>query len=383
MHALPFGFVYLLPLSAALGLYFGGPWVLAPWMFIFGFTPIADAILTVDEKNATDAEMAKRDRNPIYKFWLYLFLPVQVALMGAVLWMGQNGALTAWETIGAASSVALIAGGGGITIAHELMHRPGKFDRALAELLMTIVSYPHFCVEHVYGHHKNVSTPNDPGSAAKGANLYGFLPKTLIGSVVSAWKIETKRVNRPGVKIRFWEDKRVRMPLMVAAFWGAVAGFFGPLGFALMILWSAIAILLLETINYVEHYGLARRQREDGRYERVQPEHSWNSPHRLTGYYLFALPRHADHHYAANRPYWKLRHMPEGPQLPAGYATMVLVALVPPLWFAVMDKRVDAEMERLAKRDAQEDAMSAEVPAAPMPPVGVPGTSSPLASDRI
>ena len=367
MHALPFGFVYLLPLSAALGLFLGGPYVLIPWGFIFVFTPLADAVLTVDEANASDDEMARRDHNPLYKFWLYAFLPIQVALMAAVLVMGKNGALSAWEVLGAASSVALIAGGGGITVAHELMHRPKAFDRALAEILMTLVSYPHFCVEHVYGHHKHVSTPLDPGSAPKGKTLYGFLPRTLVGSLLSAWALETKRVQRDGVHVAPWADKRVRMPVLVVTLWAAVFAGFGTFGLAILALWSVIAILLLETINYVEHYGLARRQRADGRYERVQPEHSWNSPHRLTGYYLFALPRHADHHFAANRPYWKLRHMPAGPQLPAGYATMVLVALVPPLWFAVMNKRVDAEMHRLALREAEDDGAPALAPPPPAP----------------
>jgi alkane 1-monooxygenase len=166
------------------------------------------------------------------------------------------------------------------------------------------------------------------------------LPQTLLGGLKSFWRIETDRVRRKN--LRGLADARLRYPLLVWGFVVLAGGFWGLAGISIFFAQSAVAVLLLESINYVEHYGLQRREADRGRYERVLPKHSWNSDHWLTGLYLFNLPRHADHHYLASRPYPVLRHLDDSPQLPAGYATMVLVAVVPPLWHAMMDHRVQA-----------------------------------------
>jgi alkane 1-monooxygenase len=340
MAALPYLIVYLLPPATAYGLWRGGAWTFLGLAFVFVAIPIFDALLGLDEVNADAEGEAALDANPLLNLVVRAWLPVQVALIGYAIWWSAGG-LTPLEWIGGALSVGVTAAGGGINIAHELMHRRDPRDRALAEVLMTTTSYTHFCVEHVYGHHKNVSTPHDPGSARAGQSLYAFLPQTLIGSVRSAWRLETRRAER-AKQTGTLRDRRVRYPLDLLAIYGLVFGLSGLPGVAFFAAQSAMAILLLELINYIEHYGLERRQIGPDRWEKVTPQHSWNSAHRLTKYFLFALPRHADHHANAARPYWKLRHFEGAPQHPAGYATMVLLSLVPPLWFRVMNPRLAA-----------------------------------------
>jgi alkane 1-monooxygenase len=235
-----------------------------------------------------------------------------------------------------------ILGGTGINVAHELVHRKNKWDKALAELLTWSVTYTHFCVEHVYGHHKKVATPNDPATSRFNESIYRFLPRSLFGGVLSFWHIETSLVENRRKPSPWFEDRRIRYPLGLVLGYTMIGVW---LGFSAVLLWLVMGLIgstMLEIVNYVEHYGLERDCRANGRFERVQPHHSWSSTHRITGWLLFGLPRHADHHFLASRPYPILRNHVEAPQLPAGYATMFLLALVPPLWFAVMNPRAEA-----------------------------------------
>jgi alkane 1-monooxygenase len=233
-----------------------------------------------------------------------------------------------------------VCGGFGIVVAHELMHRRGAGDRALAEIMMSSVSYPHFCVEHVYGHHRKVATREDAASSRFGEHLYAFLPRTLWTSLRSFWEIETTIVGRKKLRRGSLRDRRVRYAMNLAAAYSVIGLLGGWAAVATMAVVGAVAALVLETINYLEHYGLEREQTENGRYERVRPHHSWNSAHRLSSYFMFGLVRHSDHHYLASRQYPVLRHHGDAPQLPFSYGTMFLVALVPPLWHRIMDPRV-------------------------------------------
>jgi len=322
----------------ALGL--EGPWVFFPWGYVFVLTPLLDAAIGRDDRNPAPEREAGRRANRAFDVWLYSWLPVQFVLLYWTIAVGTSGELAGWEVFGLVTSMGIVSGGGGITVAHELMHRSRRFEKGLAELLMAAVSYPHFCIEHVYGHHRWVATPRDPATARFGESLYAFLPRTVGGGLGSFLRIERDRARRLG--LRGLADARLRYPLLVWGFLVVFGAPFGLAGIGLFLGQSVVAVLLLEAINYVEHYGLERKPIGRDRYERVQPKHSWNSDHLLTGLYLFNLPRHADHHYLASRPYPVLRHLDDSPQLPAGYSTMVLAALVPPLWRAVMDHRVEA-----------------------------------------
>jgi len=341
VSAIPFWIAYLVPGSAALAVALGGWWSWSTVVLVFGITPVLDALLGENHRNPpTEPDGPPPQRDPVFDLALWAWVPAQLAIVGAAVWRVGTGPLDPVELAGLVLSVGISTGAGAINVAHELMHRRGKAERALAEILMTTAAYAHFCIEHVRGHHKNVATPDDPASARFGESVLAFLPRTLSGSLESAWRIETARIRAKGRGPLLLGDRRVRYPLALAA---VVAGTWlaaGAAGAALFLAQAAVAVILLEIINYVEHYGLERRRLPNGRWERVTPQHSWNAAHRLTNWYLFNLQRHADHHDVASRPYWLLRHVPDSPQLPAGYATMALLALAPPLWRRVMDPRV-------------------------------------------
>ncbi len=348
LRALPFYVAFLIPGSAVLGLALGGPWTWATVIWVFAITPVLDAVIGHNRRNPERTEKGvPPQRDPVFDLALWLWIPTHLGVVGWGIWKVAQTAMSPIETVGLVLSVGICSGSGAINVAHELMHRTGRFEKGLAELLLLTVLYPHFSIEHLRGHHRHVATPTDPASARLGEGLFAFLPRTLIGSLRSAWRIEVDRVSRAGRGTLALGDRRVRYATELSILVVAIAAATGLPGLLFFLAQSIVAVVLLEIINYVEHYGLERRQLANGRYERVTPQHSWNASQRLTNWYLFNLQRHADHHAFAARPYWLLHHIDDSPQLPAGYATMALLALVPPLWHRVMDPRAHAWRERL------------------------------------
>lgn len=336
--------VFALPAAWGLGEVLGGAWRLAPWLVGFVAVPALDGWWGDDVRSPAPDDAARlRDRvGP--DALLFAWGLVQVGLT-AWLWT-RVGAMPAADAAGAVLGLGLLAGGGGITVAHEAMHRPQRAHRALAEGLMLLACYPHFCIEHVLGHHRHVGTPGDPATARRGETLYAFLVRSIRDSARSAWRLERDRVARLGLAPGGPQDRRARYAvelalLVVAAF--AVGGLAAVASLAGS---GAVAVLFLESINYIEHYGLVRALDAEGRPVRVAPQHSWNSARAASNAMLFQLQRHADHHATASRPYPLLRHHAAAPQLPAGYPLMVMLATVPRWWFRVMDPRVDAAMGR-------------------------------------
>jgi alkane 1-monooxygenase len=328
-----------------------------PVWYLFIITPLMDealhALAGPDVVNEPDDRRASLWRDPRFDVWLWLWVPAQLGLQAWALVEAtarfDSDRVAFWAlTLGAG-----YIGGVGINTAHELMHRKGKPERALSELLLTSVSFAHFSIEHVLGHHKNVATPHDPASARLGEPAWKFIPRSMVGTVRSAWRLERERTQRLSIPWTSLENRRLRYPLVLAALYAAIVVGFGLPGLLFMAVQSVFAIALLEIINYIEHYGLYRDEVSPGRYVRVEPEHSWNSSHRLTSLYLFHLTRHADHHAMASRPYFALRHLTDGPQHPYGYATMMVFACAPPLWRRVMDQRVlDWRAQMNARRQA-------------------------------
>ena len=336
MDALKYTVTYLLAAMYLFSLQLGGYWLLAMPVVSFLLIPLLDEILPKDSHDTA--------RSPfLYDLLVRAYLPAQLLAIGATLYALPG--LSLLEAALAAFALGILCGAGGINVAHELMHRTGKGDKALAEVLMLSVSYPWFCVEHVLGHHRWVATPNDPATARLGEPLYAFLPRSIAGGLLSFLRIERDYAARRSIRWYSLRDRRTRYALELTLLYAALWGLGGWLHVAFFSAMSAVAVLLLEIINYVEHYGLERRQTAPSVYERVAPEHSWNSRHAVTGAFLFNLPRHSDHHAFASRPYHALRPWPGAPALPLGYAAMVLVALLPPLWFRVMDPRVSAARE--------------------------------------
>jgi alkane 1-monooxygenase len=200
----------------------------------------------------------------------------------------------------------------------------------------------HFAIEHVRGHHARVATDADPASARLGQSLYAFVPRSILRQFLSAWTLESQRLSRTGRRVWSLRNEMLVGLLLQAVWLAGIAALFGPGVMAAFVAVAVIAVVLLETVNYVEHYGLRRALGADGRPEPVRAHHSWNSDHVVSRALLFELPRHTDHHMNGGRPYQTLRSVSGAPQLPAGYPAMVMLALLPPLWSRVMDPRVAA-----------------------------------------
>jgi len=264
-----------------------------------------------------------------------LFVPLELALLAA----GSFAAVQAsWPTlVGVAIAVGFVTGAQGITFAHELGHSRQRADPALGWVLMTLVGYPQFMVEHYRGHHVRAATWGDPASARPGESLWAFLPRTLAGSLRSAWQLEALQLRRLH---RGWLASPLFWATLASAGWLVALAALG--AWKLLAFWlvqSAVAVWLLETVNYIEHYGLQRRTQPDGRPEPFGVGHAWNADHLISNSLLANLQRHSDHHVHAWKPFEQLQAQP-GPQLPTGYAGCILLAAVPPLWFMLMEPRL-------------------------------------------
>lgn len=332
----------LLPLATYAAIYFLGwrSW----YSVIFGFAiiPLLELVLPYSKTNWDEPTELKKSSARFFDVLLYLNVPLLYGILFFYLYRVTTTPLAWHETLGLVLSVGLSFGVMGINVAHELGHRTRPFERVLAKLLLLPNNYMHFIIEHNRGHHKNVSTPLDPASSRQNEIIYAFYVRTIVNSYRSAWHLEKMRLERAGLKFWSYHNEMLRFAAIQLAFAAGIAIGFGPKGLLYYLAASLIGVLLLETVNYVEHYGLRRREVAPGIYEKVKPTHSWNSDHELGRIFLYELTRHSDHHYKAQRKYQVLRHFDESPQLPTGYPGCMIMALVPPLWFAVMNPRVDA-----------------------------------------
>jgi alkane 1-monooxygenase len=253
-----------------------------------------------------------------------------------------------WEWLAFVLGFSLVTGGIGITVAHELGHKKSGLQRLYAKILLMTVCYMHFYIEHNRGHHVNVATPEDPATAHKAENFYTFWIRSVFGGYRHAWMLEKEslqRKNRNTFSIHNDMIWFAALPFVFCLLLTIAGSMYAaricwetPLFFFLQ---SAFALTLLELVNYVEHYGIRRKEILPGRYERVNPVHCWNASHRISNFFLFQLQRHSDHHVFSHKPYQVLNHYDESPQLPFGYPTMIIIALLPPLWFRMMNKRLE------------------------------------------
>jgi alkane 1-monooxygenase len=336
---LRFFLILLIPLSMLDAVRFGRasdmPNLFALWpIFVnFGLLTIIDYLVGKDNSQP----YANARKVPLYRGIALAALPAHML----ALWWGLHVYTTAnFDWTGKVAwilSVGAISGTLAITAAHELIHKQSKLEQWVGGILLSSVCYGGFKIEHIFGHHVHVSTPQDASSAKYGQSVYDFLPKAIYFNTRNAWRLEAARLKRH--KQSQWHNEMLRWTAFSIAFALSAYLLFGIAGLVFFIGQSVVAFCELEVINYVEHYGLERQKTATG-YERVRPEHSWNSSNRLMNYFLLNLARHSDHHANASRRYQELRHFEEAPQLPGGYAAMVLLALVPPLWFRVIHPRM-------------------------------------------
>ncbi|AOJ93597.1 alkane 1-monooxygenase [Burkholderia multivorans] len=315
-------------------------WWFGP-LFAFGVIPILDTLIGDDRDNPPEDVVPHLERERYYRLIVYLATLVEyVAFFMCVRIVGTH-ALAWYDYVGFALSLGA-ATGISINTAHELGHKTNRFERWLAKITLAPVAYGHFFVEHNRGHHVRVATAEDPASARYGESFWAFLPRTVVGSVRSAWRLERTRLARLGRSPWTWRNEVLHAWAMTVVVWGIAIAIGGVVVIPFLVIQAVYGASLLEVVNYVEHYGLGRRRLPNGRYERCTPQHSWNSNHVVTNLFLYQLQRHADHHANPTRSYQALRHFDDAPQLPAGYATMILLAYVPPLWYRVMNPRVVA-----------------------------------------
>lgn len=332
----------LLPLTLVIAGEQGGAWTWLTLGLIFGGIPLLDLVVGRDTRNLSDEEAVALEKSWYYRGLLLMWVPIHFGLLAYAVWRFGQGFDSTLAATGFILSTGVVTGAVGITVAHELGHKITKWEPKLARLLLMSVAYLHFHIEHNKGHHAHVATPNDPATAREGQSVYAFLPQTVIGSLSSAWRFERERLAREGKPVTPWRNHVLLGFLGTGLMALGAFAFAGIAGLLLFVLQAIVAVFLLEVVNYIEHYGLARRPRDGGGYERVDVIHSWNASERLTNWFLFNLQRHSHHHVVHHRRFPVLQHHDRSPQLPTGYAGMLLLALVPPLWRRVMDPRLEA-----------------------------------------
>ena len=323
-------------LAEATGL--GVMWWFGP-AFVFGVIPLLDMAIGKDSANPPDSAIEWLEQDRYYRWCTYLFLPLQFASLAFACWMWSSGDLSVLESLGLALSVGMV-GGIAINTAHELGHKRKQAERWLSKVALAQTGYGHFFIEHNRGHHVRVATPEDPASSRMGESFYAFLPRTVWGSLKSALHLEKVRLGRMGKPFVSVHNDVLNAWAMTIVLFAALTVIFGVEILPWVAVQAVVGFSLLEVVNYLEHYGLLRGKREDGRYELTRPEHSWNSDNVASNVFLYHLQRHSDHHANPLRRYQALRAYEDLPELPSGYATMIVYAYLTPVWRRVMDPKV-------------------------------------------
>jgi alkane 1-monooxygenase len=339
---LPF-FLSLVYLRKVPMIHFAHPrWVLVAICYAYIVPPVLDLIGGSNRAN----------HHPGHKSWTtrafeYIFLPrvlfAKILLLKfLMLTIVATGRFDIVDCLGIAFFTGQSISSYGIFVAHELLHRKSKLDKALAEIMMVTVMYPHFCIEHIYGHHRYAATARDPATSRLEETVYAFVPRSIFGGMFHAWRFEVAHLQRHGYHWFNFRNRMLRYAAEIVAMLAVVFYFFDMLGVLALFVQAVVAVVTLEVINYVQHYGLLRKEIAPGLHENTNVSHSWNSECWFSNSYWLNLGRHSDHHYAANRSFQMLRKFENEPELPAGFPAMFLLAFVPPLWFRVMNPRVEA-----------------------------------------
>ncbi|KGN34223.1 alkane 1-monooxygenase [Knoellia sinensis KCTC 19936] len=321
-----------------------------PPVVVFVVIPIIDLFAGLDPDNPPDEVIESLEEDRYYRWVIFLFLPLQYAsLIGGAYLLGGGDAVgatpvTVWDKLGLAFGLGTVAGIA-INTAHELGHKKEHHERWLARVALAQTFYGHFYIEHNRGHHVRVATPDDPASSRLGETVWEFFPRTVIGSFKSAWRLEKKRFGRRDQSPWTLRNDVLNAWAMSAVLFTGLVLAFGIGILPYLIVQAVVGIWFLESVNYLEHYGMKRAILPNGRVERVNPSHSWNSNNIGTNVLLYHLQRHSDHHANPTRRYQSLRDFPESPVLPTGYAGMIVLTWVPAIWRRVMDPRVLAHYD--------------------------------------
>lgn len=314
-------------------------WFLLPIAMSYLLVPLMDALAGQDRSNPPEAVVPALEQDRYYRWLTYATVPMHFLTLIGCAWWAATQPLSVWGFVALAVTAGL-ASGLGINTGHELGHKKSKLERALARIVLAAPAYGHFAVEHNRGHHRYVATPADPASARMGESIYRFALREMPGGVTRAWQSERERLQRKGVSVFSLHNEILQSYAITAVLQVALLLAFGWLMLPFLLLHNFFAWWQLTSANYIEHYGLKRSLLDNGRYERCQPWHSWNSNHVLSNLLLFHLQRHSDHHAHPTRRYQSLRNFADLPALPSGYYGMFVLAYVPAWFFHVMDRRL-------------------------------------------
>jgi alkane 1-monooxygenase len=309
--------------------------------FAFVLLPLLDSVVGADRANPPEDAVPLLEQDRYYRWCTYLYLPLQYVSLVIACWLWTSGDLSAVDKLGLAVTIGVVSGIA-INTAHELGHKKDELERWLSKVALAQSGYGHFYLEHNRGHHVRVATAEDPASSRLGESFWAFWPRTVLGSLRSAWELERVAAARAGRSLWSVRNDVLNAWAMTVVLWAVLLVVFGPTIAPYLVVQAVFGFSLLEVVNYLEHYGLLRQKLDSGRYERTAPRHSWNSNNTASNVLLYHLQRHSDHHANPMRRFQSLRHMDEAPQLPSGYGTMIVLAYCTPLWRKVMDPRVVA-----------------------------------------
>ncbi len=329
---------------AVWGLTSRGYWVWATPVFAFVCIPVLELIFPVDTKNLEAEEADSKLKRKLFDWLLYFNLPIVFGLVVYALLIVSNETLATYEFVGLIFSIGIVLGVNGINVGHELGHRQSTNERFIGKALLLPSFYMHFYIEHNYGHHLHAATPEDPATARYNQSVYSFWFTSTIRQYFSAWRIQKKFLENNSRSFFSVKNDMLWYTIFQASYLVLVGLLFGTSGLVFAFFAGVVGFILLETVNYIEHYGLLRLKTKSGRYERVKEIHSWNSNHVIGRIVLYELTRHSDHHYKSSKKYQILDCHDESPQMPFGYPTSMVLAMLPPLWFKIMNRRVPKEM---------------------------------------
>ena len=336
---------YSMPLACVLGLYLRDYWTFFTPIFAFVLIPILEIILPIQNENLSNNESVAKNKSLFFDLLLYLNLPMVYGLLGWFLWSVPWANYSTAELTGLILSVGVVLGSNGINVAHELGHRQTRWEKTLGKLLLLPALYMHFYIEHNFGHHQKAATTEDPASARYNQTVYSFWVTSMVRQYMSAWNIQLGLLKKESAPFFSFKNDMMWYLVLQMVYLLLVFLLFSTQAMFAAVLVGFIAAVLLETINYIEHYGLSRLKTKSGRYERVSEIHSWNSNHVLGRVILYELTRHSDHHHRAHKKYQLLDCHKTSPQMPFGYPTSMVLALLPPLWFSIMNKRIPEAMK--------------------------------------
>ena len=349
MKDLKYLFAYTVPIAVYVSFISYEIWTYSAIFYVFLILPALDILTGETRENMSSKEASYKKTKWIFDLMLYLNAPIVFGLLFMVLSKIQNNSYETFELIGLILSAGILLATNGINVAHELGHRKSFFDRFVSQLLYMPCLYMHFYIEHNFGHHLKVATPEDGATAKYNQNLYSFWFSSVTRQYISAWKIQIQKLKSEGFSFFSFKNNMLFYHIIQPVYLIGIYFLFSLEVMIFSIIIGIVSFLFLECINYIEHYGLRRFKTDSNRYERVQPHHSWNSNFNIGRITLYELTRHSDHHYKSSKKYQVLNSHNECPTLPLGYPASILLSFIPPLWFWVMNPRVPKSMKSKLK----------------------------------